>query len=129
MKVKLYVLLAQVVGAYRLCKKEGDPFAFHIGKHRDRLFNLTKEHMPSGAGFDAGTSLDLGESTEEKLVFHTSFHHMNDNGCYDGWTTHKVVITPSLAYNYHMRVSGRNRNNIKNYISDTFHECLEKEVE
>lgn len=133
MKDKLYRTLAQVVGAYIRCKadaeKGDDGKREWMHKHRDRIHELTKAHMPSGSGFDAGTNLDLGESTEEKLIFHTSFHHMDDGGMYDGWTTHKVVVIPSLAFNYRLRIGGVNKRDIKTYISDTFHECLDREVE
>ena len=44
------------------------------------------EQMPSGSGFDNGTSIDLDASHAEKLVFNTSFHHMDEAGDYDGWT-------------------------------------------
>jgi hypothetical protein len=86
------------------------------------------EQMPSGSGFDSGTKINLGASHAEKLVFTTSFHHMNDCGMYDGWTDHTVTVTPSFS-GFILRVSGRNRNDIKEYIGDTFHEALNQTVE
>src|SRR5262249_48279067 len=47
-------------------------------KHEERILSLVREHMPSGSGFDNDTKIDLDASHAEKLVFHTSFHHMND---------------------------------------------------
>ncbi len=83
---------------------------------------------PSGSGFDAGTVLS-DESTGEKLVFTTEYHHMNESGFYDGWTSHNVVVRPSLLHGFVLTVSGRDRNGIKDYIHDCFYEFLRKEVD
>src|ERR1700733_9988314 len=64
-------------------------------KHGERLRHLV-ELLPSGSGFDNGTKLDTIASNAEKLVFTTAFHHMNENGYYDGWTEHTVYVTPSF---------------------------------
>ena len=98
-------------------------------KHVDMADELCKNHMPHGSGFDAGTQLDWDASHAEKLVFTTAYHHMNDNGYYDGWTEHLVTVTPSLAHGFHMRISGRNRNDIKDYIGDEFQHALGRNVE
>jgi hypothetical protein len=84
--------------------------------------------MPSGSGFDSGTTLDLDASHADKLVFQTSFHHMDENGYYDGWTEHTVTVTPSLRDRYHIRISGRNRNDIKEMIHQSFDVALETDV-
>jgi hypothetical protein len=89
---------------------------------QDRIDELM-QHAPSGSGFDAGTQLDE-DSTEEKLIFNTSFHHMDEGGGYDGWTDHKVRVTPSLSQDVRIAVTGRNRNYIKEYIHETFMDWL-----
>lgn len=84
---------------------------------------IMKNHAPSGSGFDNGTTLDFGASrtkTPERLVFNTSFHHMNDAGMYDGWTEHQVTVRPCFS-GLDIRVTGRNRNEIKEFIGDVFH--------
>ena len=57
-------------------------------------------------------------------MFRVDFHHMDDNGYYDGWTEHVVTVKPSLCFDIEISVSGRNRNGIKEYILDTFHHLL-----
>lgn len=99
---------------------------FH--RHEETIDNLVQRHMPSGSGFDSGTALDFDASHADKLVFHTSFHHMNEAGYYDGWTAHKITITPSLSFGFHVRVSGRNRNDIKDYISECFANALRTDI-
>jgi hypothetical protein len=129
-KIPLYKALARLVGAYHRCLSPdaNESQRSWADKHRDRVEELVKEHMPSGSGFDSGTKLDLDESTENRLVFHTSFHHMNENGFYDGWTEHSVHVTPHLAFDFRLRITGRNRNDIKDYMHDLFHDALLLEV-
>ena len=123
---KLYVILAQTVQAYFNC---GDHNREWKLKHAERLGVLVKEHMPSGAGIDSGTSFNLDKSNVDRLVFETSYHHMHESGVYDGWTEHTVVVTASLGFGISIRISGRNRNDIKDYLHDVFHEALMKEIE
>lgn len=79
--------------------------------------------LPSGSGFDCGTTIMRPESTDRRVVLETSFHHMDDAGGYDGWTAHLVVVTPSFD-GFDLRVTGRNRNDIKEYIADVFYGAL-----
>jgi hypothetical protein len=76
--------------------------------------------MPHGSGFDNGTSLDVDASSDTKIVFTTAFHHMNEGGFYDGWTQHSIIVTPNLAIEFNLKVTGRNRNGIKDYIAECF---------
>lgn len=94
--------------------------------YKERLEKMSEE-LPSGSGFDSGTDINLIKSSIKKLVFDTSFHHMNENGYYDGWTNHAVVIEPSFGVAPFIRVSGVDKNGIKDYIADTFHYLMVKE--
>ena len=82
-------------------------------------------HAPSGSGFDSGTELVTGSMN--KLVFKTAFHHMDEMGGYDGWTEHKVTVTGSLLFDYNIKISGRDRNNIKEYMTEVFCAWLDEE--
>lgn len=121
----LYSELASLVQARR---NSADNNREWFEKHTDMIESLVKQHLPSGSGFDSGTTLDLDASHADKLVFHTSFHHMNGNGFYDGWTEHTVTVTPSLAHRYNLRISGRNRSDIKELISQDFYYALDIDV-
>jgi hypothetical protein len=130
---KLYVELARTIQARENCLNSDHSTNPELTrewtrKHSERLGELVREHMPSGAGVDDGTSLNLGKSNGEKLVFETSFHHMNAQGVYDGWTEHTVVVTASLMFGINLRITGRNRNDIKDYLHQVFWESLMKEV-
>lgn len=126
MKRPLYQEMAVLLHAINNCELSNNKE--WKSKHLDKLVALVKEHMPSGSGIDRGTQLDMGKSNPAKLVFITSFHHMNETGFYDGWTEHTVTVTASLAYGMAMKISGRNRNEIKDYLHDIFQQALEAEV-
>ena len=92
-------------------------------RHDRETDYLAREFMPSGSGFDNGTSIDLDRSHATRLVFVTAYHHMSEHGYYDGWTEHKVIVTPSfLGFDIH--VTGHDRNDIKDYIVECFHAAL-----
>jgi hypothetical protein len=82
--------------------------------------NKLAEKFPYGSGFNNGCSIDLEKSNGEKIVIKTAFHHMDENGYYDGWTEHTVIITPSLQYGFNVKVTGKNKNQIKDYIFEIF---------
>ena len=122
---KLYQTIASRQLAIENCIKSGnDEWRF---KHEDAIDAIVKEHFPRGSGFDSGTTYDNLRSTAQKLVFNTSFHHMND-GCYDGWTGHSVIIRPDLALGYRMSITGRDRNDIKEYIAQCFSDALDSTI-
>lgn len=97
-------------------------------KHEERAEILCKEFLPSGSGFDCGTKIDFDKSTGEKLVFTTSFHHMDENGMYGGWTEHEIIVTASLQFEISLRIIGRDRNNLKEMMYEQFQYALTREA-
>lgn len=90
---------------------------------REQAENQLKEiekMLPNGSGFDIGCKILRLKSKPERIVIQADFHHMDEHGYYDGWTEHQVIITPSLQWGYNIRVTGRNRNEIKDYIHYMF---------
>lgn len=92
-------------------------------KAEERLEKLVS-CLPSGSGIDNGTKVLLDKSTPERLVLQADFHHMNENGYYTQWTYHEIVVTPSILFRMNLKVSGRNLNNIKEYLEEVFYESL-----
>lgn len=123
--MKLYQKLASLVVARRNCIKSGN--SEWEGRHEDEILSLVKDKMPSGSGIDTGTKIDLDASTGEKLVFNCSYHHMNEHGYYDGWTEHKVTVRPCFS-GIDITISGRNRNEIKDYLADCYYLSLTEEA-
>jgi hypothetical protein len=106
---------------------------YQAGKSKDNAdwqdaaltrLNKYQDMLPRGSGFDAGTSIDLFKSTDDKIVFNTAFHHMNDAGYYDGWTDHVVTMRPSFVFGTTIAISGKDRRGIKEYMHEVFHNDL-----
>ena len=80
--------------------------------------------LPSGSGIDNGMELIREECEKDKIVFSLDFHHLNEGGFYDGWTSHKVVIRPSFG-GIDIRITGRDRNQIKDYLYQMFYDIFD----
>lgn len=128
MKTKLYQRLASALCAMRNCIASNN--SEWLGKHEDTLLYLVKNHMPSGSGVDSGTKFDVDACLRnpERLVFTFGYHHMNESGMYDGWTHHKAIVTPSLQFGFKLRITGPDRNGIKEYLHDLFSTALDQEI-
>ena len=88
-----------------------------------------EEFLPSGSGFDSGTQIDSDSTGGKKIVFFTEFHHMDEAGSYDGWTDHKVIVTPTLSCSkFDIEVTGEDRNEIHEYIASEFAYAFEQRV-
>ena len=124
--IPLYQALARALVARQNCEKSGNTEWF--AKHTATIQELCRLHLPSGSGFDNGTTINLDLSTSDKLVFVTSYHHMNGDGFYDGWTEHTVTVRPSLSSTITLAISGRDRNDVKEYIHECFTAALVAEV-
>jgi hypothetical protein len=116
----LYKQLSSAVQARLNCEKSMSTHAEWFDRHTETIQQLVRDLLPSGSGWDSGTRIDLSESHADKLVFYGTFHHMHESGMYDGWTEHKVIVTPSLSFGIHLRITGSNRNEIKDYLHETF---------
>ena len=96
--------------------------------HSETLERIAKDYLPSGSGIDNGTTIDIDATSFTKIVLETSFHHMDEYGGYDGWTSHKITIKPSFL-GLDITISGKNRNDIKDYLHDVFSSCLSSEFD
>lgn len=127
-KVHAFKALSEAV--YRLHRPE--PLA-GVGSHQavaEYLDHVMANHMPRGSGVDRGTQLVLPKSNLRRLVFMCDFHHMNENGMYDGWTEHQAWVTPTFHHDgFELRMMGRNRNGIKDYLGELMHAHLLDEVD
>ena len=124
--MKRYQAIAQTYQALLNCQERAN--REWEQRHQDLLEDLLAG-LPKGSGIDVGPDFNYGTSTPEKLVFDMQYHHMNDAGMYDGWTAHRIIVKPSLVYGIDLKISGRDRNQIKDYLADVFHVALMEEVE
>lgn len=119
----LYQQIAHCFQALLNCQESGNQEWESIWT--DRLHTLAREALPSGSGFDSGTEFSLDESRADRLIFTTSFHHMDENGSYCGWTDHRIIMTPSFIHGFELKVTGTDKRGIKDYIGQVFSEALD----
>lgn len=119
--------ISSLLEAIENCKTSGN--GEWQERHRIRLVELVDRYLPSGSGIDSGTKLDRDKTTAQKLVFAMNFHHMNDGGYYDGWTEHELTVIPTFCGIEVSRVTGSNRNEIKNYLADVLRDSLNQEYD
>lgn len=120
-KKPLYRVLAQHV-AWN--PPEGTEFVLQRQREIKRCLDL----LPSGSGWDMGTKLMDSASDENKLTLYGEFHHMDEWGGYDGWTDHTIVVRADLRFGFKLHITGRNRNDIKDYLHEMFDVALRAEV-
>lgn len=123
--MQVYQAIARKIEAMRNCNRNGNWEWFT--RHHDAIDSIIREHMPSGSGFDCGTKFDACghvDSPRDELRFNVEFHHMNNGGYYDGWTSHCVIVRPSLSHGFTLHVTGRDKRGIKEYIADVFNTAL-----
>jgi hypothetical protein len=123
--MKRYQAMSSTLAAIKNCSRYGSET--WMNKHEIRLDDLMRD-APSGGGIDRGTKI-AGSSTSEKLVFELGFHHMNLDGYYTEWTEHTVIVKGSLLSGTDLRITGRDRNEIKDYLYEVYECWLEEEVE
>jgi hypothetical protein len=106
------------------CERSGN--VEWLAKHREQIRALCKL-LPSGSGIDNGTKLVEIDTDEEMIILSCEFHHMNEHGSYDGWTEHTIRVRPSFT-GLHLNISGKNRNEIKDYLHEVYTQALSERV-
>lgn len=101
-----------------------------LARHRETIDAVCAEVMPHGSGIDGeNIALDYKRSKPERLVFiNVNFHHMDENGFYDGWTHHEAVVTPSLVHTFRVKITGSDRDQIKDYLYDLIAQALDERL-
>ena len=94
-----------------------------INQAKDNIQRLC-DYLPHGSGFDNGCRIDWEQSKPNKMVILTSYHFMNEQGMYSHWDDYKIVITPSFAESFEMKIYGKNTNGCKDYFYEIFYDKL-----
>ena len=121
--MKTYERIALLGDALNTCEKKDN--TLWADRHREELETIEKDYLPMGSGIDSGCKIVSADGN--KIVISTAFHHMDQNGYYDGWTEHNIIVKPSLIYNFNISITGTNKNNIKEYLTDLFRSKLDQE--
>lgn len=111
----------RTVQAYQNCVKNGNKEWEE--KHLDILDKFISL-FPSGSGIDNGVKfypLDKeNKDVGKQFVLHAPFHHMDENGYYDGWTDHKIIYYADMTVGFNLKITERNKNDIKDYLMSVF---------
>ena len=113
MKDKLISLIAQTCDWHKVVNDE------YMGECEDRIYKL-EQLLPSGSGIDAGCKIDVEKSSSDKVIITFGYHFLNDAGYYDGWGEYKLIIKPNLSNDFDLRIVGKDRRFIKDYLYDLF---------
>jgi len=116
-----YKQIATAIVAYKNCVQSDN---LDWKEYWETAIERIGKTLPSGSGFDSGSSIDLDASNKNKIVIVTSFHHMDENGYYDQWTDHTVIVRPDLISDFDLRITGRNYRDIKEYMYQVFESDL-----
>lgn len=123
--MKTITAIIQEIVARRNCVESGNE---ELEQKHGETIKALQESLPSGSGFDSGTEIDVESSGRLRLVLTTAYHHMNDGGFYDGWTSHTITVRPDLLFGFTLTISGKDKNDIKDYIGKVFTNALNAEV-
>ena len=94
---------------------------------KESILSMIEQELPHGSGFNNQWLMKLTTPTRVNAM--GEYLCMNENGMYDGWTEHKAIITPSLINDFDIRITGRDRNQIKNYLIGIFDDTLRMDCE
>jgi len=97
-------------------------------RHRETISQIEANDLPSGSGINSGCEIDLSNTTKDKVIIKTSFHHMDEHGGYDEWTEHNVTIRPQFN-GIDIKISGKDKNGVKEYLAELFNEVLTNETQ
>jgi hypothetical protein len=91
-----------------------------VARHESALAWIERNLLPYGGSIQPQCTVMTGESSPERVVIDVPWHHMNEHGGYDGWTSYRVIVTPSLLHGISIRITGRDRDDVKGYLLDIF---------
>jgi hypothetical protein len=104
------------------------PHSDFLGCRMDRLCSLA-ELLPRGNGINIGPYIYGDQSSARKIIIGLDFQHKDDFGQHVRWTAHQIIISPSLDYEFILRIDGINYNDIHSHLRDLFAVALRQRVE
>ena len=126
-KRKVYDMLNAALQAHKSCLEADWVNKEWEDKWDNLITHIEKNYLPNGSGFDCGTHVVRDECVNNrKIVLEFSYHHMDTNGYYDGWSTHKVIVTPMFdGIDIHIKGAlPRKYRHSKDYLTHTMYESL-----
>jgi len=66
--------------------------------------HIQQNYLPSGSGIDSGCTINVEKY--QILEIKSSYHTMDENGCYGRWTDFTVKVKPSLIFDFDISIIG-----------------------
>ena len=110
---------SEALQAMRNCEKSGN--AEWHGRWSSYIAKLQAE-LPHGSGLDGKVEFILDKCNSRRVVIFVEFHHMK-HGYYVGCTDHEIIVTATHC-GPEIRVTGKDRNGIKDYLAELFYDAL-----
>src|SRR3990172_7258877 len=92
-----------------------------------RLARAVDAHLRSVAHGNTEWTLKHEEEIE-RIILYGGYHHMNESGMYDGWTEHEIWVRASLVSGIDLKITGRDRHEIKDYLYEMFQYALTRDA-
>ena len=93
--------------------------------HEEKLAKLCRDHLPRGIGV---FGVSVAATTDTKAVFYCLYRHTDKHGYFVCNTAYRIVVRPTFT-GLAIRVLGRNKYNVKEYLADQFRDALERIVD
>jgi hypothetical protein len=134
----LYQHMASAIDAMQRCKADANairanaPGAPHESflelreewalRWKDRLHAML-DALPHGSGLDADWHYVGDKCNADRITLSTSYHNMDTNGFYCGWSDLTVTVKPSLIHGINLRITGGD-SDLKDYLYDILSQAL-----
>ena len=92
-------------------------------RHEGKIEYIINNIFPHGSGLDGKTEIIYEKCNENKLVFSSEYHCMNENGYYDEWVRFLVKVTADLSFGYKLQIVGNfgKYSHVKDYLHDLYY--------
>jgi hypothetical protein len=129
MKRKLYQEIASYILAKQNCinSKNED---WEI-KHTEYLENYLLNKLSHGSGINGKWQYDYTKSNANKIILRNTYDAMNENGFYDKYINFTVTVSPSLAFEIDLSITGNfgKYQDIKEYLHEILYSDLVNEID
>jgi hypothetical protein len=123
----LYVAIATALEALQGCRRDNANESQRSWESKWEAFIVRAScELPRGSGFDSYPAIDTDDIKANRITITGSYHCMDADGYYCGWTDYTVTVKPSLTNGFTMRIVGGD-SDFKDYVHECFDIALRQE--
>src|SRR3990167_4042165 len=127
--IKVYQELARSFVAMENCRKDLNDTWYD--RHEERIEFIIKNIFPHGSGIDGKTEIVLEKCNENRLIFSSGYHCMDQNGYYDNWVNFTIKVIADLSFGYRLQIVGNFKRywHVKDYLHELYTYALDQEFD